>query len=201
MDRITRWLLRHPKKVISAFFLLTVFFTLEIRHLTLDPSMEVFIPDEHPEVIFFREMKKTFGLFSFVIVGIVDEGEAGVYQPETLNLVRDLCLAFEDLPHVTRVLGIYDFPYIEGDEQGMTVVPLMTDEPEQGTAWVNTLRERIARWPMLLGSLVSRDGKATGILIRYEKESTPEMRQELYHSVLETITAHPPRTRRSSWQA
>lgn len=191
MEGFTRRLLRHPRKILAAFLLLTVFFTLEIRHLTLDPSMEVFIPEDHPEVVFFREMKKSFGLFNFVIVGVVDERAGGVYRPETLHLVRDLCLAFEELPHVTQVLGIYDFPYIEGDAEGMNVVPLMTDEEEMGQAWIEALRDRIADWPMLTGTLVSRDGNATGILVRYERETTPEVRYALYHAILEAIARVP----------
>ncbi len=193
MERFTRLLFRHPKKIIAAFLLMTLFFTLEIRNLTVDPSMEVFIPSDHPEVKFFREMKKAFGLFNFIIVGVVDEREGGIYRADTLDLVRDLCIAFEDLPHVTNVTGLYEFPYIEADEEGMQVIPLLTDDEEEGTAWLDTLRDRISRWPLLTGNLVSADGKATGILVRYDRGATPEIRREIYSSVMETIRNTPAR--------
>jgi len=190
MERFTRLLFRHPKKIIAVFLLLTLFFTMQIRHLTVDPSMEVFIPSEHPEVQFFREMKKAFGLFNFIIVGIVDERPEGIWRPDTLDRVRDLSVAFEALPHVTDVTGLYDFPYIEADEEGMRVVPLLTGE-EEGTAWLEQLRSRVSRWPLLTGNLVSADGKATGILVRYDREATPQVRREIYYSVMETIRNTP----------
>lgn len=191
MERFTRLIFRHPKKTVALFFLLTAFFTLEIRNLTVDPSMEVFIPSDHPEVRFFREMKKAFGLFNFVIVGIVDEREQGIYQPDTLALVRKLCMAFEELPHVTHVMGLYEFPYIEADPEGMRVVPLLTEDDEEGTAWIDTMRSRLERWPLLTGNLVSADGKATGVLVRYDRDATPEVRREIYYAVMETIGQTP----------
>lgn len=100
MERLTRWMLRHPRKIVVAFCLLTLFFGLEIRNLRIDPSMEIFIPEGHPEVVFFREMREVFGLFNFVMVGIVDEREAGIFQTEPLQLVMDLSQAFATIPEI-----------------------------------------------------------------------------------------------------
>ena len=186
MEALIRWLLRHPKKILAAFVALSVFFTLEIRNLTIDPSMEVFIPEGHSEVVFFKEMRSVFGLFSFVIVGVVDEREKGVFQHDTLELVKNLTEEFENIRDVTKVQSLYEFPYIQGDKEGMQVLPLYNEVPA-GQAWIETLKTRIHQWPLLLGNLVSRDGKATGILVHYGKDSTPETRRKIYHDVMDAI--------------
>jgi uncharacterized protein len=188
MERLTRWMLRHPRKILVAFCLVTLFFGLEIRNLRIDPSMEIFIPEGHPEVVFFREVREVFGLFNFVMVGIVDEREGGIFQPEPLQLVKDLSEAFATIPDVIDVFSLYEFPYIEGDPEGMTVKPLY-EEVSNEQAWLSSLEEKIRRWPLLVGNLVSRDGKATAILVRYRRDSTDEIRSNVYHRMMETIRA------------
>jgi predicted RND superfamily exporter protein len=164
--------------------------SLEIRNLAIEPSVEIFVPKDHPEVVFLREMREVFGLFNFFIVGVVDEREEGVFQPDTLQLVKDLSLSFEEMPDVTKVLGLYEFPYIEGDEEGMTVTPLYTEVAGE-QAWLRTLKARVGHWPLLEGNLVSRDGKATAILVRYKRDATAEVRRKIYHGVMETIRRTP----------
>jgi len=183
-------MLQHPKKILVAFCLVTVFLSLEIRNLAIEPSVEIFVPKDHPEVVFFREMRKVFGLFNFFIVGVVDERDEGVFQPDTLQLVKDLSLSFEEMSDVTDVLSLYEFPYIEGDEEGMTVTPLYTEVSGE-QAWLNTLKAKVQNWPLLEGNLVSRDGKATAILVRYKRGSSAEARRRIYHGVMETIRTIP----------
>jgi predicted RND superfamily exporter protein len=188
MEAATRWMLRHPKKIILAFCLVTAFFALEMKNLAIDPSVDIFVPRDHPEVVFFREMRDVFGLFNYFIVGVVDQRDKGVYLPGTLQLVKDLSLAFQDIPGVTDVLSLYEFPYIEGDEEGMTVRPLYTDVSSD-PAWLSSLEEKVRQWPLLLGNIVSRDGRATALLVRYARDSTPELRRSVYHHAMDTIRA------------
>ena len=185
---MTQWMLRHPKKIILAFCLVTAFFAFEMKNLAVDPSVDIFVPDDHPEVVYFNEMRDVFGLFNYFIVGVVDEREKGVYRPDTLQLVKDLSLAFAEIPGVTDVLSLFEFPYIEGDEEGMTVRPLYT-EVSSDPAWLSGLEGKVRQWPMLLGNLVSRDGKATALLVRYTRDSTPELRRGVYHQAMDTIRA------------
>ncbi len=190
MEPLTRWMLRHPKIIVIAFLVITAFFALEIRNLRIDPSVEIFVPAEHPEVVFLKDMREIFSMFSFFMVGVVDERQGGVFRPDTLQMVKDLSASFADIDAVTDVVSLYEFPYIEGDDFGMTVEPLYT-EVRDDPAWLKELSEKIHRWPLLEGNLVSRDDRATAILVRYGSESTEETRKEIYHSLLERIEAVP----------
>jgi predicted RND superfamily exporter protein len=179
-------MLGRPKTIIVVFCLATLFFTVKIRDLRIDPSIEIFVPANHPEVVFYLEMREVFSLFSFFIVGVVDEREEGVFTPDSLQLVKDLSQSFEDIQGVTDVVSLYEFPYIEGDPEGMTVKPLY-EEVTSEQAWLMALRDKIQRWPLLLGNLVSRDGRATGILIRYGRGTAEETRREIYRRLKETF--------------
>ena len=183
---MTRSMLRHPKKIIAAFVIVTAWFSLQIKDLTINPSVDVFIPEDQPEVIFFKQMREVFGLFNFFIVGVVNEGDNGVFQPDTLQLIKDLSESFEALPKVTKVVSLYEFPYIEGDEEGMTVTPLY-EEVSSDRAWLSRLEAKVRGWPLLEGSLVSRDGKATAILVRYDRDSTSDERRNIYHRIRQRI--------------
>jgi hypothetical protein len=190
MEAITRWMLRHPKIIILAFLLVTTFSALEIRNLRIDPSVEIFVPAEHPEVVFLRDMREMFSMFSFFMVGVVDEHDGGVFRPDTLRMVKELTEAFEGIDGVTDVVSLYEFPFIEGDEEGMTVEPLYTDIQDD-PAWLRGLAEKIGRWPLLEGNLVSRDGRATAILVRYGSEIPEQRRKEIYYGLLAHIEAVP----------
>ena len=188
MEAVTRWMLRHPKKIIVAFCLVTLFFGLEMRNLRVNPAVEVFVPADHPEVVFYLDMREMFSLFSFFMVGVVDEREGGVFQPDTLQLVKDLSQSFEDIDNVTGVVSLYEFPYIEGDPEGMTVAPLYEDVSSDPD-WLRGIEEKIRRWPLLEGGLVSRDGRATAMLVRYGSDIREAKRKQIYHSLMETIEA------------
>ena len=183
---MTRSMLRHPKKIIAAFLIATAWFSLQIKDLTINPSVDVFIPEDQPEVVFFKQMREIFGLFNFFIVGVVDDRDNGVFQPDTLQLIKDLSESFEAIPTVTKVMSLYKFPYIEGDEEGMTVTPLY-EEVSSDRAWLNRLEAKVRGWPLLEGSLVSRDGRATAILVRYDRDSTAEERRGIYHHIRQEI--------------
>ena len=186
MEAVTRWMLRHPKKIIIAFCLVTLFFGLEMRNLRVNPAVEIFVPADHPEVVFYLDMREMFSLFSFFMVGVVDEREGGVFQPDTLQLVKDLSRSFEDIDDVTGVVSLYEFPYIEGDPEGMTVAPLY-EEVSSDPGWLRSIEDKIRRWPLLEGSMVSRDGRATAMLVRYGSDIKEASRKQIYYKLMETI--------------
>jgi predicted RND superfamily exporter protein len=190
MEAVTRWMLRHPKKIILVFCLVTLFFGLEMRNLRVNPAVEVFVPADHPEVVFYLDMREMFSLFSFFMVGVVDDREGGVFQPDTLELVKDLSQSFEDIEAVTGVVSLYEFPYIEGDPEGMTVAPLYSDISTD-PAWLRSIEDKIQRWPLLVGNMVSRDGRATALLVRYGSDIREATRKEIYHELMKTIEATP----------
>ncbi len=184
MEVFTRWVLRHPKKILLAFLAVTCLFGASIERLTINPSLDIFIPEGHPEVVYYKHIRNVFDLFNFVIVGLVDDRDQGIYRPDSLELVKRLTEAFEDIPEVQKVVSLYEFPYIEGDEEGMTVKPLYS-EISRDSGWLAALKAKVERWPLLLGNLVSLDGRATMILVRYAKGSSPELRRSVYHQILE----------------
>ena len=49
------------------------------------------------------------------------------------------------------------------------------------------LRRRTPNNRLLMGNLVSRDGKATALMLRYERGSKPELRRSVYHHVMDVI--------------
>jgi predicted RND superfamily exporter protein len=174
--------------IIIVFLLMTGFFAMEIGQLTIDPALDDFLPEEHPEVVFFDEIRQIFSLFEVIIVGVVDDREEGVFQPDTLRLIKDLSVAVEDISGVRKIVSLYEFPYIEGDTEGMRVFPLFSEVNEEQT-WLSSMRDRVFRWPLLVGGLVSEDGRATAILVQYKKGSTEQLRREVYHRVMKTVEA------------
>ncbi len=183
-------MLRHPKKILLVFCLVTLFFCVEMRNLRIDPSVEIFVPAEHPEVVFYLDMREMFSLFSFFMVGVVDDREGGVFMPDTLELVKDLSLSFADIEGVSKVVSLYEFPYIEGDPEGMTVEPLY-EEVSDDPAWLRSLKEKVWRWPLLVGNMVSRDGRATAMLVRYKRHTREATRKAIYQSLMQSIQAAP----------
>jgi len=71
-----------------------------LKDLTKDPRAEAFIRKDHPSILYRDKVKEIFGLSDPVVIAIVNEGENGVFNPQTLSLVNSLTEKISNIENV-----------------------------------------------------------------------------------------------------
>ena len=191
MKTLVRLVLAHPWPFVLLVLAVSTVMTFCLTGLTKDPSLESFVPADHPDKVYFDEIKERFGMSNFILVGVVTPQEGGVFTPEVMELVTKLSDTLGELPDVVDVVSVPNIGYIYGNEDGLNIEPIMDGLPD-GAEGLDALRQRISDWDLLRGRLVSEDSRATALMVKYPKENTPELRRNLYLGVMDVVEGTDP---------
>ena len=155
----------YPTTILAISILIILAAAVFLPRLTKDTSSEAFIPPDHPSVVYREVVREIFGLSDPVVIAVVNEGENGVFNPQTLHLVSWLTERVAEIEGVDpeRVTSLATENNIVGTEHGMLVEPFFAAPPET-QAEAEAVREAVMDFPLYLGSLVARDGSATLIV-------------------------------------
>ncbi len=88
---LTRLSIRHPWLVLILTTLLVVGLGLQMPSVQFDNDPENMLAEDAPVRVFHHEVKEKFGLYDFIVVGVVNEVHPnGVFNAKTLGQVYDL---------------------------------------------------------------------------------------------------------------
>ncbi|GAB4342614.1 MAG: hypothetical protein Kow0099_20360 [Candidatus Abyssubacteria bacterium] len=167
-------IVRFPRLVILATLALTVFFALQLPKLRLETDVEVYLPDEHPAVIYEELIRDIFNYQEPMAITIFNDGPDGVFNPQTLAKIKRLTEQVAQVRYVIAqrdedVKSISTMDNIIGTAEGIEVVPLMEEVPETREE-IERLKESLYGNEMFVGWLVSEDGTAAVILAKVEDD-------------------------------
>jgi len=178
-----------PKTILAIGLVVIVAAAAFLPQLTKDTRSEAFMPADHPAVVYRDKVKEIFGLRDPMVVAVINEGETGVFNPHSLTLVHWLTERIADVPGIDpdRITSLATQDDIMGTEYGMIVEPFFEDPPET-QAEADRIRENVMDFPLYLGSLVARDGKATLIVAELIDNDDA---QEIYDALLALVEEAP----------
>jgi len=178
----------HPRRVIVAAVALTLAVAPGALRLKLRTDGHALVDDNAPEVREDRRVREQFGIEDPVVVLLHAPGPDGIYNPATLQLVRELTAEFARMPginsnKVTSLATQRSFRSRPGSLQFQTLL----ENPARTPGQLEELRADIRRIDLYTGTIVSFDEKSTAILI-----GTPAGadRTALYKRVHEIVGAH-----------
>ncbi|MEK7828496.1 MAG: MMPL family transporter [Deltaproteobacteria bacterium] len=159
----------HPKTVISIVLILTAFFALQFPEIKIDTDPENMLEDNQPDRIFYRKVKKDFGINDFIVVGVVDEN--GIYRTELLSRVDRAIAGILKIKGVIAndVVSLTTTDNIKAREGVLEIRPALHQIPQKKEE-LDKLRRDIAANPFLNEKIVSKDGRAAAIYIPIEKK-------------------------------
>jgi hydrophobe/amphiphile efflux-3 (HAE3) family protein len=185
MDPLHQLIARFPKFTILAVLAATLLVSLPIRWLRLETDVEAMMPQRHPLFLYNKKVEEIFGTDKLIIVGVVNEGPSGIFNPDTLELVERLSLEIEGLEGIVGedVVSLQTLDNIVGSEFGLEVVRLMESAPDaaEGAA---ELRSAVFENDMFISNVVSPDGEATAIFAELEEGYD---KVEMYHRIKQII--------------
>jgi hydrophobe/amphiphile efflux-3 (HAE3) family protein len=184
-EKITAW----PKTVITLGFMLMLLFAFFLPDLRKDTRADAFIPPDHPALLFRDKTREIFGLQDPMVIAVINQGEQGVFNPHTLQLVQWLTEQVQTVAGIDadRITSLVTENNIYGTEEGMRVEPFFESAPQnQGQA--DQVRAAVMDFPLYLGSLVARDGSGTLIAAELLEQ---DQAQQVYADLLKLIEQAP----------
>ena len=122
-EQFFEWVTRWPKTILLISVLFIIFSASFVPTLQKDTRSDAFMPPDHPALVYRDKVKEIFGLNDPMVIAIVNNGETGIFNPQSLALVQwwsDSLTEIEavDLDGITSLATEND---IVGTEDGMLV--------------------------------------------------------------------------------
>lgn len=162
---IEAWLKR-PFRVLCAAFLVIILFGAGLAQVEKDPSVDAFVPGDHPAAINRDMARDVFGLEDPVIIGLaVPEGES-IFTPERLEALRRIDDGVRDIDGVKKndVVSLASQNAIAGENGDLIVDPIIDAGPLGSDSAARALT-RFEAMPMLEGLLASADHRLATIIV------------------------------------
>ncbi len=169
--KATHWLhsldesvFRHPKKILTAIALITVFFALQIPGVKMYSDFSDLLPQEHTYIQLHNEIKESFGGANVIIVGVeVEQGD--IFTNQALEKIHRMTLAVDSLPGINHNL-VASVTHRNSRKVWMTPEGNVNSEPyydpqggEMSPTALANLRSDVVANPRVYGPLVSPDRK------------------------------------------
>jgi predicted RND superfamily exporter protein len=181
---MTRWLrpmTERPFWVLGAVLAFTLFCLAGLvdprtgaPRLGIDPSATAMLPSGGPERELYEKARRLFGSDESIVVGV---GAEDVFTPEVLERVAAMTRAIEAIDGVQNVLSLATALNVRSSAEGdIEVAPFLETIPREAPALERLRREALGN-PIYAGTLVSRDARATALLVSLERMTDQELIQ------------------------
>ncbi len=170
MERFFRLIIRFPWFAILLTVSVTLFLGYQLPKLRLETDVDVYLPDDHPAVIYEDLMKEIFNYQESLIVAVHNNGPDGIFNPGTLAKIKRLTEEIARVDYVIAqreedVKSISSMDNITGTEDSIDVTPLMEEVPATDEE-TGRLKGALYGNEMFVGWLVSDDGTTAVILAK-----------------------------------
>ena len=192
---IARWLgaltegaIRKPALTLIAVALLTLIAATGVGQLKMRTDGQALVSQSAPEVLYDQAIRHQFGIEDQIVAVVRSDHADGIFNPNTIHLVRDLTAEFMRIAGINpgSVISLAtepSFRYRPGTYQIQRLLePALTNKAE-----LDELRDDLRRIELYTGTLVSSDGKSSVILIGIPPGAD---RPRLYQNVLDIVATH-----------
>ncbi len=187
MERMLNKLIRFPKTIIVVLLLITIaFFMVMKKNSRMETDLDEYMPQDHPAFVYSDEMKEVFDIKDGIIIAI--ENEAGIYQTETLQKIKDLTKALGKMDEIEKsdVTSLYTADNIIGTEEGLDVKAFYKRVPKIAEDLAE-LRKSVRSNDMVFGRLVSDDETVSVIIAEIEDDV---FTQKFYNEILTLVKSY-----------
>jgi hypothetical protein len=187
---LARASIRRPRTAIFAAVVFTLAVAPGTMKLTLRTDGHALVARDAPEVIYDNAVRAEFGIEDPVVVLIHSPHPDGIYNSNTLQLVRELTDQFIRIEGV-RSNNVSSLATEHGfrNRPGTLLFQTLLETPRQTKEQLDQLRDDLRRIELYTGTVVSFDGRSTAILIG----APPGIdRTQLYRKVQEIIASRWP---------
>jgi predicted RND superfamily exporter protein len=182
--------IRHPRRTLLIAAAVTLAAAPGVFRLKLRTDGHALVSENAPEVRYDKAIRDDFGIEDEIVVLIQSGHSNGIFNPDTVQLVRDLTTAFTNLPGI-KPSSVVSLATEAGFRlrPGTLIRQTLLEPPLQTKADLDQLRDDLEKIRIYTGTLVSYDGRSTAILIGAPPAGD---RTRAYESILQVIAARGP---------
>lgn len=172
-SRLTAWLaelprfaVRRPRLVVALALLVTFAAAPGMLRLTLRTDGHALVSEDDPAVVADNAIRREFGLEDNIVVLIATAHTNGIYNSNTLQLVRDLTAALKTVPglNASNIASLATEPTFRFRPGTLHFQPLL-EPPSNTPQQCEQLREDLRKIRLYTGTIVAHDGRSTAILV------------------------------------
>ena len=159
--------IQHPYLIILSILVFVIAVTPHIRNLYIDASADSLMLENDPDLEYYREVHRHFGLDDFIVVGF--KPHTGILDESTISLVDSLSRQFEQIEGIADVISIVSVPLLtqpqEDEDTGEITYPTLLSPQVD----VNKAFQEFTTSPLYVENLVSKDLSLTALQVAVEK--------------------------------
>jgi len=167
--RIVEFSVSHPKRVIFFMLFITFLFGTQLPKIKTDTDPKHMLPATSPVRQYNDQVEEWFGLHADVMVlGI--RNDEGIFNPGTLKRIEQVTEEILKIQGVIArdVIGFSTVDDVESSGDILEAHPLLSKIPETKEE-IEAFKKHVLGNPLLVGRLISKDGKTTAVYIPIEK--------------------------------
>ncbi|MDD4294519.1 MAG: efflux RND transporter permease subunit [Candidatus Omnitrophica bacterium] len=182
-----------PKVIISLLVVLIFSALIKIPSIKVDTDPENMLSEKEFVRTFHHEVKKEFGLYDFIVLGVVNEKSAdGVFTVETLNKVYDITNKIKNINGVIskEIISPSTKDNIRQGGIGEVVFEWLMKKPITTQSEADLIREEMLDNPMFKGTILSQDAKALCLYVPIERKDMSYRISNEIRNMLSDITGN-----------
>jgi predicted RND superfamily exporter protein len=184
---LARTAIKRPLATIVGVLIVTLVVAPGVRWLRLRTDGHALISEAAPEVLYDKAIRAKFGIQDQIVILIHSSRSNGIFNPNTLQLVRDLTAECAKLPEVNpaNLMSLATEPNFRM-RPGTLIHETMLERPLKTQAELDQLRDDLNRIQLYTSTFVSSNGDSTVILIGTAPGAD---RTALYRKVSDIVAA------------
>lgn len=170
INKFAEFCIRHRAWVVALIGIATLVLSYFAVNVEVRTIFEDMLPSQHPYVKVHEKFKDTFGGSNMVTIMLeVEKGD--IFQPSILEKVQTLTLELRKVSAVNSFqiisLASKKLKEVRASTEGIETKPLMWPNLPTSEQELTDLRDAVLRNPMVYGSYVSKDLKATLVTVDF----------------------------------
>ncbi|MBD3272083.1 MAG: MMPL family transporter [Elusimicrobia bacterium] len=160
--------INRPKTIMGIIAALTLIALIQFPRVTVDTDPENMLSDKEFVRVFHHDVKREFGLYDFIVLGIVNESHPdGVFNVETLNTMYAITEKIKPIEGVIarEIISPSTKDNIRQGGLGTVIFEWLMPEPITNESQARLIQEEALDNPLFKGTMISEDGKALALYI------------------------------------
>lgn len=167
--RFFTWVIDQPKTVVMLSIILMLCFGAGLKGVKKEPSVDAFVPSNHPAALARERAKTLFGIEDPIILGVVAPLGRTAFTVANISALQQIEQRVALLPNVKKqkIISLLSEKYISSQQGDLKVEPIL---PEGDLTADSALQAyiHIQAMPMLAGLLASQRGDTLTMIIAVE---------------------------------
>ena len=172
-----------PVTMLFLGLVFTIICGLGLGGLSQNPDNRIFFSEDDPNLVALEKLENTYTKNDNLFI-LVAPKKGNVFDPNVLEVIRDLTKDLWQTPASSKVDSITNFQWTRADEDDIIIGDLVPEGAITKAVALNAKSVALDE-PLILNSLVSSDAKFTGINITFIK---PDDSVEAGNTVVEIMS-------------